>query len=484
MRAGYMPINVGTTSTWVKTDRRAKTDNRDGPADNAQFPQIITMAQLGVASGDILQAYSTGDYKPCSYDPNPACRDKYPGMLGAFVGKGGKLVPYGEGGTVTEVKTDPTCRYYYSGGHNPLDSNVPNDFVLSTRQDAPSILVVPKDAVGLVFSTYDCYFIDNSDPDGDFQVHLALLPRIIEVVETKYSIEDRNRYSENVDLTARVIFPVGHPKAGQTDTSFEDVLDFEENGTDYYNGTNGSTKLPFKKAKKGVLKITVKSTSTVGVAIITKPMPAQISVSAPDHPNSILEGTLTVEQWRDADSNQMIDWLDHSTRDILKCAKQKGGELKEMTEAVMRIRQATPAEVKNECGNVEDSDGATHVVAISPYCSKKPVSSNDPHRLNEGRELSTSVLHELRHAWQFRQRNRSDASIVDDDGKAKTPRNDDDEDYYLERISRASAMKLLESYYKGHTEKLADTPFATDSKDNKYEQDAEAFGQRFKGKCP
>lgn len=468
------------TGTWLKTDRRPTQNDGDNDPDIAPRAKLVTTAELGVSPGDLLQLYSSGDFKPCDYSPNPICVDHTRGMIAAFVDSRNRLIGVGSGSAVNDVMTDPSCRYF-SDGRQGVPTDVPYDFFIPDGESDAVSVIIPHNARSLIFGANDCYFADNSDPNSDYAINISVIPRRIVVSEDRFTIEGHNKYSENSRLTARVVFPPGHPKAGQTDTSFNRRLQFEENGTKYYDGQAGATLLPKRiRASKGSASVTIKSTSTVGVAETTPPRAANIVVHAPRYPRSIIKGKIAVAQWRDVDANQIVDWLDRAVSDILVCARRNRGELKEAADAVLRVRQATKQESLKECGQAEDSGGSQHEIAISAFCVRDVTTPRDPHRRNEGKVLTATVLHEIRHAWVWAQRNRDEEQIVDDDPDPDTPRNDDDKDYYLERVSRSSAAALTERYY-GQRDSLSNFPKATVKL---YEQDAEIFGQKYKRLCP
>lgn len=296
-----------------------------------------------------------------------------------------------------------------------------------------------------------------------FQGHDVQLTRV-----GRTSIEAANQYSENSRLRATVVFPAGHPQAGRVDRNFNGMVTFTEvPGTAYYDGNNGATLLPQTvQASAGVAEIEIKSVSNSNN--VTGPVDARIRADGQGLTPQASTNPLSVDQWVDENSNGFIDWLYQWTASIDRCARGQAGEVGTVAAHVGRIVQYSGT----DCGATTGSVAAHTPIRISPVCR-----SPNAHRLNTGGELTDTVLHEARHAWQFSERGRSSGN--NDDRNSATPRNDDDLDFWLEIVSLTTANSITEA--AGGTGDTTPNPNAIQ---NGWEVDAPNFAGRFRNVCP
>jgi hypothetical protein len=254
------------------------------------------------------------------------------------------------------------------------------------------------------------------------------------------TIEPANNYSENTVINIKVVYPDGHPQAGQIVTSFNgDVTIKEESGTKHYDGKDGATLLPrIVNVKNGQAEVIIKSVSNSDK--LSGPDDARISATAPNLQPP--KNPLIVDQWVDKNpENKFIDWLEQHANAILACAKgSANAEVKAAASSVSRLSQYA----SEKCGETNGYKSATSPIKISPLCcTALPCTAPGLHRLNVGNTLSNTVIHEARHAWQNAETGRNIGT--DDDSNPKTPSNDDDHDFLLEIVSFPSADKFTEA---------------------------------------
>ncbi len=297
----------------------------------------------------------------------------------------------------------------------------------------------------------------------------------------QFFIEPGNNYSENVGLKAALIFPPGHPNAGDTVVDFSGMVVFDEDpSTNYYDGENGASLLPTTaQAQEGVAKIILKSVSNSNDP--AGPIDAKIIATAPAVAPDPATNPLSVDQWVDESRNGLIDWLEKHSDEVLRCSRRVGDEAKKIADKVKEILQDPGVGPEGpQCGSTPllDTKATKISIAISPVCG-----SPNEHRLNVNNGLSITVLHESRHAWQNTERFRKVG--VDDDGLSETPRNDDDSDLLLEEVAFISADLITEA-----VNGTGDSSFDADIDDaekpagkKQWEIDAENFGITNAGLC-
>ena len=112
----------------------------------------ILLADLGVAPGDCLGVGRVG-----AYQAGGTFGDDSLGLIAVF---------QGPGGFITAENTVPVETVFPECTVSP--NNIPEDF----DANEPVYVVVPEGAEALLFSTFDCFMGDNSDPNGDYGVDL------------------------------------------------------------------------------------------------------------------------------------------------------------------------------------------------------------------------------------------------------------------------------------------------------------------------
>ncbi len=133
------------------------------PTDTAGPALIIRLSDHGIVPGTSLHLAPIGDF-----DNGPG-GDQYAIIFAVFSANDTLLdgsllhrVPGAIGAGVT-TNSGSTC-----------PSNVPNDIPEDFFANESGVdVTVPPGATHLFVSTADCYFVDNSDPDGDYAVRLT-----------------------------------------------------------------------------------------------------------------------------------------------------------------------------------------------------------------------------------------------------------------------------------------------------------------------
>lgn len=213
-------------------------------------------------------------------------------------------------------------------------------------------------------------------------------------------------------------------------------------------------------ASAGVAVITLKSVSNS--QNLSGPPDAQIRATASGATEQAATNPLSVDQWVDEDSNGFIDWLDRSSNDRLTHFKGLSG----ITGAVARLVTGI---VQDDSGGCGETILHSTIIEVGPVCH-----SPNMHRLDTGRTLSDTVIHEARHVWQHAQ----ESAVL---GTGPAPTNDSDGDHCPEAVPAGSEAGA------GDTTPIIDgTPPSTgdSSKDEPYhrfcqpifEADAVAFG--------
>lgn len=241
-------------------------------------------------------------------------------------------------------------------------------------------------------------------------------------------IEKTNNYSENTTLRTTVVYSVPHPQAGNTIAEFYGNFIIEEISTPrYYDGNNGAILIPstglIVSATNGTATFTIKSVSNY--QLVSGPPNAVIKVSIdPVEGPNVSAGFFSVDQWVDENSNSFIDWLEQQSRDILECFKRKSTEAGTMARSATSMTQL---EVDGSCGTTPVETTEIFISPVSIFCVATP----GGHRWNADNQLSSTIIHEARHAWVNQELKRNDIG-VNNDGDSATPSNDDDQDRWGE----------------------------------------------------
>ncbi len=156
---------IAAAQTTVPIDTFAAYLHVD-PVDIAHAAVPVQLSALGLAPGSTIQIQPVGDW-----DNGPG-GDQYVNTLAVFSGSATLLdpslldrVPDAIGAGITAF-TGPT---WPSG--EPTD--IAEDFVMLDTIGVT--VVIPPGATHLFVTVADIYYVDNSDPDGDFGVKLTLL---------------------------------------------------------------------------------------------------------------------------------------------------------------------------------------------------------------------------------------------------------------------------------------------------------------------
>ena len=122
--------------------------------DPASAASSLDLGANGIGAGEVIEVKQVGDYAYGTSVP-----DQYTGTTGVFFA-GATAIPPGVG-SLTNSVTSFLC------DGSPSSSDIDSDFAVPNRWIR---LVVPSGASSLKFATHDCFFSDNSDPDGNYGI--------------------------------------------------------------------------------------------------------------------------------------------------------------------------------------------------------------------------------------------------------------------------------------------------------------------------
>lgn len=153
--AHAVDLTVSSSATYFHPD----------PVDNPPSTTAVALAPLGITPGMVLDVRTIGDWH------NGPNGDLFAEMMVVFSSSNTLLAPAnrhrvpGALGVGRNNRSGLSCP---SG--DSLD--VPEDFYIDADT---TIVVVPPGAQYLFVATADCYWMDNSDPDGDLRLRLTPL---------------------------------------------------------------------------------------------------------------------------------------------------------------------------------------------------------------------------------------------------------------------------------------------------------------------
>ncbi len=157
--------------TWLARDTSAAgLADVQVPATRILLTEIGTALATTIGPGSVLNVWAAGGFNPCF---DPGCEGQPPGaqyspaMIGRFVNANGGTVLAALVGAY-DVITVPTCP-----GNLPTD--VLGDFGFPYWKGLTGVQV-PQGAVAIEVGVHDCFYRDNTDPDGDLRV-LFQVPR-------------------------------------------------------------------------------------------------------------------------------------------------------------------------------------------------------------------------------------------------------------------------------------------------------------------
>jgi len=138
---------------------------RVDPVDTAGPPLIVTLADHGLAPGFAIRLTALGDFH------NGVSGDQFATMLAVFSSSATVL----DGAQADRVPDALDAGIYATSGvtcPSGLPTNIPFDFVVrATSTD----VTIPAGATHLFVQPNECYFVDNSDPDGDYALGITVL---------------------------------------------------------------------------------------------------------------------------------------------------------------------------------------------------------------------------------------------------------------------------------------------------------------------
>ena len=153
--SGVTTIKVDPAGTWLKAD--TAIPRSIAPPDLAHEPTSVPLASLSVRAGEMLELREVGAAKWGDH-----MSDNNAQMIAVFR-RGSTLVSPGKVQRPPQFVTQKTCPRH-------LPTDVPQDFRLPPRQWLA--VQVPAEADNIAFSPPDCYWSDNTDPNGDYKVEI------------------------------------------------------------------------------------------------------------------------------------------------------------------------------------------------------------------------------------------------------------------------------------------------------------------------
>ncbi|MBI5171225.1 MAG: T9SS type A sorting domain-containing protein [Candidatus Eisenbacteria bacterium] len=148
-------VPVGIFGTFLRVD----------PIDTAAPPTMIRLSTYGIAPGALLRLQARGDY-----DNGPG-GDEFTIQLAIF----SKDSALADRSLLARVPGAIDCgRHGQSGLTCPsgLPTDIPQDFYV--MPDSTDV-IVPPGARFLFVMPAECYFVDNTDPDGDYAIRITTL---------------------------------------------------------------------------------------------------------------------------------------------------------------------------------------------------------------------------------------------------------------------------------------------------------------------
>jgi len=162
LAADPVPQHIDPLGTWLKVDTQLPKEQ--GGPDSKHNPTKVSLAPYKVKEKDILAIRITGAFSYGKGFP-----DDGTGTLGAFVGSGSAIIAPDSSMSPGEIGTIATCP-------RNLGTDVKGDFFLGTNW---TFAALPKSAKSLMVGPHDCFWKDNSDPNGDYKVEIQTLKSII-----------------------------------------------------------------------------------------------------------------------------------------------------------------------------------------------------------------------------------------------------------------------------------------------------------------
>jgi hypothetical protein len=158
---------VDSRGTWLRLD----------PADDPRTPPTsVRLSAVPVRAGAFVAIRHLGDYRR----GDEGFSDDSDGMIAVFR-KGNQRLRPGIEYQPPPIPTSPTCP-------NDKPTDVPEDFDLDPGNWI--VAQVPPGADNMAFGPNDCFYGDNSDPDGDYGVEITTFP---EVLESAVTFQTTNR---------------------------------------------------------------------------------------------------------------------------------------------------------------------------------------------------------------------------------------------------------------------------------------------------
>lgn len=214
-------------------------------------------------------------------------------------------------------------------------------------------------------------------------------------------IEETRHFSENTRFRIRLLYPRGHPRAGEPLAGYHGSVRLEEWVSDIYDGRYGATALPATlDAWNGEVMLEIKSLARYTHRDRRNAPVPRIRISAGGR-----HVFASVPQWVDSDGNGQTDWLERQVEHILRQAR--ASRIPEI-EKVMAVLRGWEESFKMDCGGVDVE--APTIIKISTVCLDDDLLNR--HRLNTHQELAATILHEAWHVWDLQHHHRAAARPI------------------------------------------------------------------------
>lgn len=162
--AGINFLKINPTGTYLRTDRDLLPPER---ADLADPATRLELADSGVSPLSFLLLRRRGAYRAGEAE---TFLDNISSLVAVFVDANGQFLEPGPESRVFPLITPPSF-------HSNIPTDIPQDF--DVRRDFVRVQV-PQGAIAILFTTSDQFINDNSDPNGDFGLDIAVVNLICE----------------------------------------------------------------------------------------------------------------------------------------------------------------------------------------------------------------------------------------------------------------------------------------------------------------
>ena len=153
--AAAVSLPVSTRETFLRVD----------PSDVASDALILRLADYSLLPGHTIRIRSLGEFDNGPGGEAFTTLDVIFSASGTLLGPTLQFRVPDAVDAGLAIDTAPTCP-------NGSPTNIPGDFFVTS---AGVEVLIPAGATHLFVGTWDCFYRDNTDPDGDFAVEISLL---------------------------------------------------------------------------------------------------------------------------------------------------------------------------------------------------------------------------------------------------------------------------------------------------------------------